>query len=286
MLFLQLLMDGLVSGCAVGVVAISFSLVYSTTRVFHVAHAAVFTIAGYIAWYSATMGVPFGIALVLSVAGCAAVGALIQKYLYEYLDRRSATPLVLLIASLGTLTILTNLAAAIFTADILRFPNGWRLAAVGFGGINLSYAQIGIVVSSLILLFGILAFTRRTLLGKRIMAVASNPYLAEITRLEPRKVFIYVMAIASGVVAVPGTLIAFDQALQPYTGIFVLLTAVISMIAGGIGSLTGAFVIAIGICVLQNVSLVVMSGQWGIAATFGLFILFMLVRPEGLFRKN
>ena len=51
MLPLQLLINGLVTGCALGVVAVSFSLVYATTKIFHVAHAGVYTLAGYLAWW-------------------------------------------------------------------------------------------------------------------------------------------------------------------------------------------------------------------------------------------
>ena len=50
MLALQLLVTGLVTGCALGVVAISFSLVYATTKIFHVAHAGIYTLGGYLAW--------------------------------------------------------------------------------------------------------------------------------------------------------------------------------------------------------------------------------------------
>jgi len=77
------------------------------------------------------------------------------------------------------------------------------------------------------------------------------------------------MAIASAIVAVAGTLVGLDQAMQPYTGVLVLLTATIAVIAGGIGSLTGAFLVSIALSVLQNVSLVFMPGRWSIAVTFG-----------------
>lgn len=116
--------------------------------------------------------------------------------------------------------------------------------------------------------------------------MASNPFLAEITRLRPHSVYMRVMVIGSGIVATAGILVGVDQAMQPYTGILMLLTATIAVIAGGIGSLTGAFVVSLVLSVLQNVSLVVMSGRWSIAATFGLFILFILVKPEGLFRRR
>jgi branched-chain amino acid transport system permease protein len=55
------------------------------------------------------------------------------------------------------------------------------------------------------------------------------------------------------------------------------------MIAGGIGSITGSFIVAIGIAVLQNLSLLVIPGEWSIGITFFIFVIFMLFRPTGLF---
>src|SRR6202035_712765 len=98
MLALQLLATGLVTGCALGVVAISFSLVYATTKIFHVAHAGIYTMAGYLAWSFVTHGVPDILALVLAIVACAVAGALIQILLYARLERRRATHLVVLIA--------------------------------------------------------------------------------------------------------------------------------------------------------------------------------------------
>ena len=49
MLALQLLCNGIVTGCALGIVAVSFSFIYATTKIFHVAHAGVYTMGGYVA---------------------------------------------------------------------------------------------------------------------------------------------------------------------------------------------------------------------------------------------
>ena len=198
---------------------------------------------------------------------------------------RRATPLVLLIASLGALAMLQNAVAMLFTPNILQFPNAWRLNVANFSGVSLSYAQILTAVVSIALCVGLAWISHTTALGRRIRAVSSNRFLAEIVRLQPQSVYAYVMAIASAMVAIAGAMVGLDQAIQPYTGTLVLLTATIAVIAGGIGSLAGAFVVSIALSVLQNVSLLVMPGRWSIAITFGLFILFILIRPEGLFKR-
>ncbi len=283
MVLLQLLVNGIITGCALGVVAISFALVYFTTRIFHVAHAGIYTLGGYLAFSMVTRGVPDPLALILAMCACAAVGALIQSQLYARLERRRATHLIMLIASLGALAVIQNIIAAIYSPDILNFPIPWAAQVIGLGGLRLNLAQIATLVLSLAAFAATMWLTQATILGKRIRAVASNPSLAEITRMQPRTVHIYVMAIASAVVCIAGVMVPLDLGLQPYGGITPLLTATIAMIAGGVGSLTGAFLLSVVIVVLQNLALLVMPGEWTIGVTFFIFVVFMLFRPRGLF---
>jgi branched-chain amino acid transport system permease protein len=284
MLALQLLASGLVTGCALGVVAISFSLVYATTKIFHVAHAGIYTLGGYIAWAMVVHGAPLLLAVLVSIAACAALGAFIQFALYARLESRRATHLVILIASLGVLAVIQNVVAAVFTPNILQFPIPWASNVVVLGGsVRLTWAQLLTIAVSLAAYFAVMWFAHYTILGKRIRAVASNPFLAQITRLRPQSVYVIVVAIASAIVALPGVLVPLDLGLQPYGGITPLLTATIAMIAGGVGSLTGAFVLSIAIAELQNLSLLVMPGEWSIGITFFIFVIFMLFRPTGLF---
>jgi branched-chain amino acid transport system permease protein len=283
MLALQLLATGLVTGCALGMVAISFSLVYATTKIFHVAHAGIYTLGGYLAWSLVVYGAPTLVAVLVSVAACTALGALIQSQLYARLERRRATHLVVLIASLGVLAVIQNIIAAVYTPNILQFPLEWSSRMASVGAVRMNYTQLLTILVSLAAYVGTMLFVHRTILGKRIRAVASNPMLADITRLQPQTVYIYVIAIASALVCLPGILVPLDLGLQPYNGVTPLLTATIAMIAGGVGSITGAFLLSIGIAVVQNLSLLVMPGEWSIGVTFFIFVIFMLFRPIGLF---
>ena len=283
MLALQLLASGLVTGCALGVVAISFSLVYATTKIFHVAHAGIYTLGGYLAWAMVVHGAPLLLAVLVAIAACTALGAFIQFALYARLEQRRATHLVILIASLGVLAVIQNVVAAVFTPNILQFPLPWGSQVLPLGPVRLTYTQLLTIVISVAAYAGTMLFAHGTILGKRIRAVASNPMLADITRLQPRTVYIYVIAIASALVCLPGILVPLDLGLQPYNGVTPLLTATIAMIAGGVGSITGAFVLSVAIAVVQNLSLLVIPGEWSIGVTFFIFVIFMLFRPTGLF---
>ncbi|MFI4981993.1 MAG: branched-chain amino acid ABC transporter permease, partial [Nevskiales bacterium] len=195
MLALQLFANGLVTGCALAVVAISFSLVYATTRIFHVAHAGIYSLGGYVAWTLTRYGMPFPLALALAMAVCAALGALIQRQLYERLERRRATHLVVLIASLGALAVIQNLIAALYSPNILQFPGTWGGNVVSFGPVRLANAQLLVLAMGAVVYPAVFLFAHRTVLGSRMRAVASNPALAEITRLRPHDVYVIVIAI-------------------------------------------------------------------------------------------
>ncbi|MGH1354621.1 MAG: branched-chain amino acid ABC transporter permease [Thalassovita sp.] len=286
MLYLQLLLDGIVTGCAVGVIAVSFSYFYATSGIFNIAHAGVYTLAGYTAWWLVGMGVPFAFALASAVVVAALVGMAIQMLVYDRLELRGASPLVILIASIGVLAVLQNAMAMIFSPNIVQFDLGWRTTPVSILGLTLSIPQTLIVVSSCVLCVGMHYFSQRTNLGKRIRAVSSNRELAEITHMNPRAVLVIVIGISSALVAVPGVLVGVDQALQPYSALVILLTAVVAMIAGGIGSIGGAFFMAVLLSAIQSVSVAMVSGRWSVAVVFGIFILFILLRPSGLFRQR
>jgi branched-chain amino acid transport system permease protein len=220
----------------------------------------------------------------IAIAICAVAGVVIQTQLYNRLADRRATPLVVLVASLGALAIIQNAIAMTYTTNILQFPLGWNHTAIGVGNssIRLSYPQILTLLVGAALFLGTICFARYTVLGKRIRAVASNPFLADITRLRPRQTYSYVMAISSATVGVCGILAGLDFGLQPYSGTLPLMTATVAVFAGGIGSTLGAFVVAIILSVIQNLALLVMPGEWGVAIAFGVFIIFMIVLPTGL----
>lgn len=286
MLFLHLVVDGIVTGCAIGLVAATFAYFYSTSGTFHVAHAGVYTFCGYVAWYCTTWGIPFVPSLLIAMGVGALLGVIIQGLLYARLAQIKASPLVMLIGSIGVLTVLQNLAAIFFTPNIIQFEFPWRIANVELGPIFLSVPQLLILILCPLLYVALLLFSNYTALGRQIRAVASNPELAQITHLRPRRMFIYAIAISSAMVAVPGVLVGIDQAMQPYTSLIILLTAVVAVIAGGIGSLTGAFFMSIALSTIQSVSVLLVSGRWSLAVVFVIFIVFILVRPEGLVKRK
>ena len=124
-MFSQLLINSLIATSVYTLVAVSFSLIYSTTRFFHFAHAVVFTAGAYFAYlFYILLGLPLVIAVVLSVAASAVLGSLIELYIYRPLRKTNASAMVLLLASLGVYIVLQNLISMIFGDDTKSIRTG------------------------------------------------------------------------------------------------------------------------------------------------------------------
>ena len=124
-LVLQLLATGIVVGSLYALCALGWGLIYGTTLHFHVAHGAVFTLAAYYAYVGQKLlRLPLGVAVVLAIVAAAASGMLIDRVVYQPLERRGAVRTTLFISSLGLLILVENTVAMVFTPDPLRLDIG------------------------------------------------------------------------------------------------------------------------------------------------------------------
>ena len=141
MLFVQLLIDGLASGALYALTAVGFAIIYNGTRILHMAHAAVFTFAGYVLYVLVKLGLPPAGAVVFALAGAAVLGVAIDRVVYKPLRARKSSEAALFVASIGVLTLLQSVYAIVFTTDTLYVRQG-TLETFDFGEIRLTIVHI------------------------------------------------------------------------------------------------------------------------------------------------
>src|ERR687884_242810 len=116
MIALQFLLNGVVAGAIYALMAAGFALVYNSTRIFHVVHGSLFSLAGYAFFVAAVpLALPLPLAAALAILAAAAGGVLIELAMYRPLRQRGAGLGTLLIASLGAFIVLQNLFTMIFS---------------------------------------------------------------------------------------------------------------------------------------------------------------------------
>jgi branched-chain amino acid transport system permease protein len=286
-LFLQLAATGLVVGSLYVLCALGWGLIYGTTLHFHVAHGAVFTLAAYYAYAAQKfLGLPLAIAVIGAIAAAALSGMLIDLLIYQPLERRGAIRTTLFIASLGLLTLIENVLAIIFTPDPLRMDVGWLADPVQLGPVFLTRLHLVSVATAILGFLALMAFLRYSLWGRAIRAVSSSPEMARTVGIDIKRVHLLTYAVGSAISAPAGILLAMDVGVEPYRGTTFVLLASVAVIMGGIGSIPGALLGALFLALLENLGVWKIPSEWQSSISFGVFLIFIVVRPRGLFGRK
>ena len=286
-LLLQLLATGLVVGSLYALCALGWGLIYGTTLHFHVAHGAVFSLAAYFAYVGQKLlHLPLGVAVVAAILAAAAAGLLIDLLLYQQLERRGALRTSLFIASLGLLILIENLLAIVFTPDPMRMDIGVLDTSLVIGPVFLTYLHVLTVVLAVAGYLALMLFLKRSRWGHAIRAVSSSPEMARTVGIDLKRVHLLTYAIGSALAAPAGILVAMDVGAEPFRGTRFVLLASVAVIMGGIGSIPGAMLGGLFLGLLENVGIWQLPSEWQLAISFGVFLLFILLRPRGFFGRR
>jgi branched-chain amino acid transport system permease protein len=286
-LFLQLAATGLVVGSLYVLCAIGWGLIYGTTLHFHVAHGAVFTLAAYYAYAAQKfLHLPLALAVIAAIAAAAISGMLIDLAIYQPLERRGAIRTTLFIASLGLLTLIENVLAIIFTPDPLRLDVGWLAESVQLGPVFLTRLHLVSVATAILGFLALMVFLKYSLWGQAIRAVSSSPEMARTVGIDLKRVHLLTYAVGSAVTAPAGILLAMDVGAEPYRGTTFVLLASVAVIIGGIGSIPGAALGALFLALLENLGVWKIPSEWQSTISFGVFLIFIVVRPRGFFGRK
>jgi branched-chain amino acid transport system permease protein len=282
-----LFINGVVAGSVYMLIALGFGLIYATTRVFHFAHGAVYTVGAYATYLLIKqLGFPLPIALVASVLFSSALGGAIELSVYRPLRKNRASLMVLLLASLGLYVLIQNLVSLGFGDDSRSVRRGIIVSGIDFMGARITPTQIKVILVSLTLCFFVGALLRQTHLGHLARAVANDSELGTIVGIRSDRIILYVLVVGSGLAGFAGTLASLDTDVRPTMGFNALLMGVIAAFVGGIGSTFGAVVGGLVVGLAQHLGVWIFSTQWQDTIVFGVLILLLFLRPQGLFGEN
>ena len=281
-MLLQLLANGFVNGCLYALMALGFALIYNTTKIFHIAHGAIYTAAAYACWLLLVqLHWPTVLAIGISLLLAALLGALTELWVYAPLVRRNASTLVALLSSLGLYVALVNLIAMLFGNETKVLRPGIE-KTYHFGSVILTRVQLAEVATALVLLPAFVLLLQRSRWGKAIRAVRDNPTLASVLGINLRAVRLWVFAGGSALAGLAAILAALDVGVDPNVGMPALLTAAVALIVGGVGTFEGPVLGAFLLGLLQSLVVWKISARWTDAITFAVLIAFLLFRPAGL----
>ena len=283
-MFLQFVVNGVIAGSIYALVALGFTIIYRTVKFFHFAHGVVYTAGAYFAYTLFTfLHLHFVLCFVLAAVFTAILGIGMDKLVYYPLRLRKASNMILLLASFGIYIFLQNLIALIYGNQVLVLRTGPIKEGYKIFTAVITPTQITILVVSILLMFLLWFFIQKTKLGKAMRAVADDPLAASVVGINPDKIILASFAIGSALAGVAGVLISLETNLEPTMGFSAILKGIIACIIGGIGSIPGALFGGFFLGLVENLGIWKIPSIWKDFISFAILIIFLLIRPYGIF---
>ncbi|MCL8207337.1 MAG: branched-chain amino acid ABC transporter permease [Actinomycetia bacterium] len=282
MLGLQLLLYGIALGSLYALVAIGFALIFSTTRVFHIAHGATYVLAGYVFFAASIAGRwPVWVGVLVAALAALAFGMGTEWFIYRPIRRARESFFTLFVASFGWLVVVSNAIALVFGSQYVTGQSAW-VTGVPIGRLELRPID-GLTVLVAGVLFGAMQWLmHRTRLGIMFRALADDPELLRAAGFEGSRYYLWAMAIGS-LLAVPAAVIGtYTVGLTPTLGTTIATVAFAASIVGGIGSYVGAAVGALVLGAAEDLGVWKLPADWQTAIAFGVLFVFLLLRPHGI----
>ena len=279
---LQILFNGLVLGSIYGLVSFGYAIIYNTTRIFHVAYAAIYAAAPYfVLVFKDDMGIPLFGAVLLSIPATMALSTAIEFIVYRPLAKIGSPPSMIMISSIGVMVVIINLISIAFgsearslTLDISR--------TVQAGPLVISHNQIiqlGLCTTLLAISWVIL---RRSKFGLLIRGFRDNETLFSVLGRDAYRLRTLLFPLSAFYAALGSGLVSLDIGFTPFIGMPMLLNAVVALIIGGVGRFESPILGGIILGILQSLMALLFSSRWQDAITFFLLIVFLLFRPQGI----
>lgn len=285
----ELLAAALMLASVYCLVALGLNLIYGAMRLLNVAHGEIMMVGGYVGYTCFTV---WGISPLVSMFFSMAVAALLGYVCYALLFKRLVHNRQLaqrlesnsLLVFFGLSVILQNLGAIAFSPDPRNYSYLDNLVQIGT--ISITANRLVVLGVSVAVTLIVMAFFRFSIVGLAVRALIQQRDAASLTGIDARKVNIIVFCMGFALAGLAGTLIGMTENVSPSGGFPYTISAFVVVILGGLGSLPGALLGAVVLGFVEVYGVVITSPAYRSILVYGLFILILVVRPQGLLGRK
>lgn len=281
MLYLEVMIQGVLTGLIYGLLALGLSVIFGVMRVINFAHGEFTVLAMYVAFVLLTQFkldpiiASFPIALLFFVLGYGLQRAIIQPFV----TRPQHQQFILLV---GLAIVITNALLMIFGPESRHADLSYSFESISLGTLLIDKARVYGAIAALIVTACLFAFFRFTLTGTAIRAAADNLTGAAVIGLDVKRLYAITFGIGLACVGAAGAIMMALTDMTPMLASSLTLLAFIIVIVGGLGSMAGALLSGLLIGVAEALASVIISPSLKSMVSFGLLLLVLAVRPRGL----
>jgi branched-chain amino acid transport system permease protein len=289
-LLAQDLVNGILAGGILAVVALGFSLVWGIMNIINLAHGAFIMLGAYVTWqlFTSFQLDPF-LSLPISFVLLFALGYLIQRYLINWVAR--APVLTTFLFTFGLSLLIVNVALLVWTSDTRGVTTAYSGTNFTLAGITVPWAKVYTLVAALLITGAMQLWLTRSKMGRAIRATSMDIGAAQLSGVRVAQIYAVVYGLGAGLAGVAGTLISLSYSLNPAMGQPFLIKAFVVCVLGGLGSVEGALIggLAYGIVESFAAQLDFTIGTQHISGTglqdavaLVVLLIVLVVRPTGI----
>ena len=283
--FFMQFINGLNIGSIYALIALGYTMVYGIAKLINFAHGDVIMVGAYISFISMKFGLPWWLAVIISIVVCAILGVVMEKVAYKPL--RNASRISLLITAIGISYLLQNLFQLIFGANPQPYHAFITLPALNLGGISIQANYYITFSVSVVLMILLTLFVNKTTMGKAMRAVSEDEGAAKLMGINVDTTISLTFAIGCALAAIAGILYAnCYPMINPTLGSLPGIKAFIAAVLGGIGSIPGAVIGAFILGMVEAMTKAYISSQLTDTIVFAILILMLVFKPAGILGKN
>ena len=281
--FLQVLIDGILSGLLYALVAAGLSMMWGVMDVINFAHGEFLMVAMYLCyWIGEILGIDPLFSWIAGGIFLFLMGALTYRLIIKNsLGKAAMAPLL---ATFGLSMLLKNFCMNRFTPNF-RLLSGTIMEGKTFevAGAIVSLPQLVTAIFSLVVLLGVYWLIKKTRVGWAIQATAMDKEAAELMGIDTENIYLLVFGIGGACVGVAGGLMTTYLAVHPEVGGLFSLIAFVVVALGGFGSIPGALFAALLIGLVESFAGFYVAAVVKYVAVFAIYLVVIMIRPKGLF---
>lgn len=282
---LSLSMSGVLMGLVYGLMALGLSVIFGVIRVVNFAHGEIMILAVYLA---ITLNTMFGFDPILASPIVAVIlfgiGYMLQRCLVNRLLTRPEHVQFIVLAAVAL--ILVNAQLMVFGPDAQSILLDYSLDSLEVAGALVDKVKVYSGFVAIITSLGLFAFFKRTYIGKAIRAAADNHLGALVIGLNYKKLYALTFGIGAACVGIAGCLMSLMIDVTPQLAPQLTLLGFVIVIIGGLGSLAGALYAGIFIGLVEEFAGFFFQPSMKSLFSFGILIMVLLFRPQGLLGKR
>jgi branched-chain amino acid transport system permease protein len=286
-LVLQSLFSGIMMGSVYALLGIGFSLSWGVMKVINISHAAFGLIAAFLAY---TLLQAWGLDPILSIGVSVPLLFITACFIYRFLITPITQAKEVIVSSMimtfGIAIILENLMLLIWSPDPRVLTTSYTSKVIILGHFYFQYPRLAGFLIAAIGVGIIQFFLKRTYTGKAVRAAWQQPDAAQLYGVNLKRISMITFGLAVASAGAGGVCMAYLYSFEPHTHSLWLIYLFLVVIVGGVGNVLGAASAGLIIGVITGLSLAFLPYQWVNLLTFGLLMIILILRPQGLFQSE